>query len=302
MTVLILAVSILSYTLYISYRRPVLEIYIIPLKTGQSIFIRTPDDKRILIDGGPNAEIIKHITDILPFYTRHIDTIIVSQMTANNVTGLIDVLKRYKVGRVIISAIDLIDLGLASSTDQIAEVFLNLIDENGLPLTYSKARDNIILSGNTLQGDIVNAEILFPIADFKYSKASPPEIILKVNYGSSSAIYIGNATTKIQKSIAVATPVQDSLKSDVLITSKSIIESNIADELVEIVNPKFVIYSKRVSDNETANTKTASNNDSKSVSKIAPFDIRPLVKRFNIRESGIIKIESDGRSLQVFKY
>jgi hypothetical protein len=146
------------------------------------------------------------------------------------------------------------------------------------------------------------------MVDFKYSKASPPEIIQKISYGSSSIIYIGDTSTKIQKSIAMATSAQNSLKSDVLITSKSIIESNISDELVDIVNPKFIIYSNRVSDSssigdESSSKKKSSNgNDSKSAKKIAPFDIRPLVKRFNIREAGIIKIESDGRSLQVFKY
>src|ERR1700690_3654211 len=54
----------------------ILEIYAFNLKSGRSYFIRTPDDKRILVDGGANSEIIGELTRILPFYSRRIDSLI----------------------------------------------------------------------------------------------------------------------------------------------------------------------------------------------------------------------------------
>jgi hypothetical protein len=41
-----------------------------------AVFLQTSGGKRILINGGGNSEIIRKITKVIPFYSRHIDTII----------------------------------------------------------------------------------------------------------------------------------------------------------------------------------------------------------------------------------
>ena len=101
---------------YIESNRPaVLELFIFNTPGNPAIFIRTPNDKRILINGGSNSEIIERISGILPFYSRRIDMVIATNDDPKNTTGLIDVIDRYSVDKVVLPAVSLQSLGLASS-------------------------------------------------------------------------------------------------------------------------------------------------------------------------------------------
>ena len=178
-------------------RTKVLEIYVFDLKSNEATFIRTPNDKRILINGGANSGIIRQLTKILPFYSRKIDTIIATDTNGNNVSGLIDILKRYSVDKVILPAITLESLGLSTTTDQIYSVFLDMIKEKGIRIEQVK-------EGDKVEFDSVSFNFLFPTASesFKYSKASAPQLVMNISYGKNSIMLLNNVKYKIQKLIA----------------------------------------------------------------------------------------------------
>lgn len=69
---------------------------------GDSIFVRTPDDYFILIDGGPSMNVLERITDVMPRYNRTIDLVVLSHPHADHVNGLVEVLKRYNVQRLML--------------------------------------------------------------------------------------------------------------------------------------------------------------------------------------------------------
>ena len=214
-----------SYAYVESHRPAVLELFILDTPGYPAIFMRTPDDRRILVDGGSNSEIIRHITDILPFYSRRIDMVIATDEDPRNVTGLVDVLDRYAVDTVVIPALSLPSLGLASSSDQIYESFLTAANAHGMPVREASAGERLALGGST------TADILFPTSAelFKYSRASAPGIMMRISYGTTSVLLIGGSSLKAQKFLAAnyATPV------DALITSASANASNLSLELVE---------------------------------------------------------------------
>jgi hypothetical protein len=297
--------SIGFYAWYENQRPPILEIYVIPLKVGQAVFIRTPNDKRILIDGGQNSEIIKHISDILPFYSRRIDTLIVSKQEGKKVSGLIDVLSRYSVQKVILPGVDWGDAGIIGSADPVYDTFIEAISDKGkdagenvgedVKIEKVSDGDRLILDENPRES--VVADILFPVAAttsatvknlgvFKYSKASAPELVMKISYGSTSAMIIGSVTPKIQKFLVANSTATSSrsahlqsgtLRSDVLVMSQNATTSNLAPKFLEVVSPHHIIYSKKM---------TANSQD----------DVH---EELNIRKVGIVKIESDGKELRV---
>ncbi len=162
------------------------EMYVFDTPGSASVFIRTPSDKRVLINGGSNSEIVRRITEILPFYSRHIDLIIATDVEGKSVSGLVDVLNRYSVDRVI---------GMSSSSDPIYKTFKKAAKR----LESVKAGDIIRFD------DDVSAEVIFPLPEdqFKYSNASNPEILMRIRYGSNSFILAGQATTKVLKAIGV---------------------------------------------------------------------------------------------------
>ena len=64
---------------------------------GDSAFIETPENYHILIDGGPDSTVLLKLGKILPFWDKKIDLIILTHPESDHMTGLMDVLQKYKV-------------------------------------------------------------------------------------------------------------------------------------------------------------------------------------------------------------
>ncbi|MFA6458817.1 MAG: hypothetical protein WCV79_00225 [Candidatus Paceibacterota bacterium] len=267
-------------------RSPFLEIYAFNLKTSNALFIRTPGDKRILVDGGPNSAIVRKVTDILPFYSRRIDTILVSNPLGKNVAGLIDILNRYDVEEVLIPAITLQTLSLSSTTDQIYDAFLETIKDRNIKLREFVEGDVLDLG--------VKIEILFPATSshFQYSKASAPEMIMKISHGKAFALFLGTATTKIQKYVAE----QGTSTANVLFIWNNASPDNLDQGLMEKVHPDYLVYSKSLTAVSRPPSEPAPGKKPKKV-KTDPLLYLLEENRFNVRAYDFVKIVSDGEKL-----
>ena len=302
-----------GYALIESYRPAVLELFVFDVPGHPAIFIRTPDDRRILVNGGANSEIIERLTGILPFYSRRIDMLIATDDDPKNVTGLIDVLDRYSVDRVVLPAVSLQSLGLSSSSDPIYTTFLSAIDSRKIPVQKVAAGDRLVLDQptNGLNQPVI-ANVSFPIAPgsddpissttkaFQYSLASAPQIIMRVSYGTTSIVFVGGASIKVQKYIAT----DNSQSSDVLITSNNGNASNLAVQLIDSLAPDYLIYSQQLTKQGTVVQRSPVASDASTTSSKTKQKADPLAgilneNRFNIREKGMVKIVSDGTSIKI---
>lgn len=276
------------------HRQPILEIYVFALSGGRSIFLRTPTDRRLLIDGGSNGDIVRELTKILPFYSRRIDAVMATNTEGRNLGGLIEIIERYKVDQVYMSAVTLQNLGLASSTDEVANVFEKTVQREKVPVRLLQAEDTLALD----QG--VSFGLLFPATkdDFAYSKTSAPEILFKVAFGQTSLLFAGNATNKVQKYLVSENDVGvPDLGSNVLVVSHSALPDNLNLSFMEKVSPEYLIYSKVP---RVTNTSKTDQTKKKPVKEPPdPLVNIPLSNRFNIREQGTIKITSNGFDLIV---
>lgn len=77
------------------------HIYFLDIGQGDAVFIKTPQNHQILIDGGPQNNVIQELSDIIPFFDRSIDLVVLTHPHADHVDGLVEVLKRYKVQNVL---------------------------------------------------------------------------------------------------------------------------------------------------------------------------------------------------------
>lgn len=296
--VVILATSVVflvgagAYVWHESVRPPVLEIFIFGIPGNPAIFLRTPTDKRILIDGGSNSEVVKHLTDVLPFYSRHIDTVIATLPSGKNVTGLIDVLSRYKVDKV---------FGMASSTDTIYGAFLGVAHEARIEIQEPKVGDTIPVDKD------VSLAVLFPAPPetFDYSKASPPEIILKIVHGENSILLAGHASTKVQRFLVSGKShiANKPGKVDALVVSHSALPTSFAYDFFASTSPDYLVYSKQVA-KSAAHKKPTKKSAAKTTTKIKKQKPDPTAgileaDRYNIRESGVVKIVSDGVGIKI---
>lgn len=77
------------------------EIDILNVGQGDASLIKLPNHINILIDGGPDNLVIRRLGETLPFYLRKIDLVILSHPHDDHILGLIEVIKRYKIGALI---------------------------------------------------------------------------------------------------------------------------------------------------------------------------------------------------------
>ncbi|MBI2613468.1 MAG: MBL fold metallo-hydrolase [Candidatus Levybacteria bacterium] len=81
----------------ITYNDKKLHVVICNVGQGDAIFIRTPQGSDILIDGGPDDSVLNCLGKHMPFWDRTLEIIILTHPDADHVTGLIDVIERYKL-------------------------------------------------------------------------------------------------------------------------------------------------------------------------------------------------------------
>jgi len=69
---------------------------------GEAIFVRTPDGKTMLIDGGLDAaSLAQELDNRLPFWQRTLDVVILTSPRSDALTGLQDAVSRYQIGEVV---------------------------------------------------------------------------------------------------------------------------------------------------------------------------------------------------------
>lgn len=293
------AVSGIGFGAYVWHeqsRPAVLEAYLFSLKGAPAALIRTPEDKRVLVNGGANSDIIREITRILPFYSRRIDSIIATKDDADHVAGLVDVVSGYLISDAYVPKVTLNSLGLSSTTDAAYRALLDKLGDIKVPPQPLGARDSIALDSRT------DLDVMFPTASssFEYSKASAPEVLFTVKYGSTAIVFMGAATAKVQKIVAsTSAALLSPTDSNVLFIPQSIAPGNIAHQFVDSVNPEFIVYSQASSKGSSKPAKSSSTKTSPKKRVDDPLAAVENESRSNLKEIGSLKITSDGRSIQI---
>lgn len=96
-------ICILVWFLVFSFPSRNFEIWFFDVGQGDAIFIKTPGNRQILIDGGPDASVLRGLSEVMPFWDRQIDLVFITHLHADHIGGVIEVLKRYKVEKLFIN-------------------------------------------------------------------------------------------------------------------------------------------------------------------------------------------------------
>lgn len=147
---------------------------------GDAILIQTPEHQKILIDGGPDNLILEELGKALPFYDRKIDAVFLTHPHADHLFGLLEVFKRYQVGKVYLT-------GVIHTTNEYLE-FLKLIKEKNLP-----AED--LQAGDDLEYGEVKIRVLWPAEDLNgkmIDNLNNSSLVLSVEYKDFAALLLGD--------------------------------------------------------------------------------------------------------------
>ncbi|MCJ7576042.1 MAG: ComEC/Rec2 family competence protein [Dehalococcoidia bacterium] len=144
----LLIVAILVWSAALTMPDDRLHVSFLDVGQGDAILIQTPNGQDILIDGGPDPqEINLELSEQLPFWDRTIDLVVCTQPHADHVTGLIDVLQRYRVKRVL-------DPGVPYDS-AIYQEWLRLIEDREIEYSIARSGQEIDL-GNGVRIEVLN--------------------------------------------------------------------------------------------------------------------------------------------------
>ena len=180
--VLTFILAVLPWLVVFSLPDDQLHIYFLNVGQGDSIFVKTPNNYQILIDGGPSNAVLHELGRIMPFYDRSIDLLILTHPHADHMIGLIEVLKRYQIGQVLVNPV-----AYDSSEYQ---TFLDLVE--GL-----KIKKSAFLAGDRVQfKDGLEFISFWPRRQgdiFEVLDVNRASMVFSLAYKNFSALFTGDA-------------------------------------------------------------------------------------------------------------
>src|SRR3989344_728069 len=85
--------SILIFSFFGSFPDGKLHIVFCDVGQGDAAYVRFPDGQDMVVDGGPNDNVLGCLGKYMPFWDRHIDLVMLSNPQKDHLQGLISVLE-----------------------------------------------------------------------------------------------------------------------------------------------------------------------------------------------------------------
>lgn len=163
-----------------------LHIYFLDVGQGDAEFVDFKGSQ-VLIDGGPDSKILQELGRVMPFYDHSIDLLVLTHPHADHVAGLIEVLKKYKVGQIIENYTPYNTAGYAEWNKE----------KFSVKATQARAGQVIDL------GEGARLTILYPFnpeADDSEVLKNPHDamVVSRLDYGDQSVLFSGDAEAKTE--------------------------------------------------------------------------------------------------------
>jgi competence protein ComEC len=163
------------------------EINFLDVGQGDAILIKTPNGQTILIDGGPDNKVLRRLGESLPFYRRQIDLVIFSHYHDDHVIGLIEILKRYRVQKIIYAA-------SGSEITATAAILLKKAELEKIPVITIDKQASLNLGDDCIL-DLLNPASLGIKVDPNNS------LVVKLNCAGKKFLFSGDNSAIVEKAL-----------------------------------------------------------------------------------------------------
>lgn len=176
--------------------KPLLTISFYDVGQGDAILI-TKGETQILVDGGPNERILSYLGEDLPPWDREIELMVLSHPHADHLTGLLSVLERYTVERILFYQVAYDTKGY--------QKFLEAIKEEGAVIWRGEQGVVMEISGMELK-------VLWPSEGFSDANINNTSVVLTLSFREFDVLFLGDAEKEAQFKLSSITPEVEVLK------------------------------------------------------------------------------------------
>lgn len=202
------------------------HIYFLNIGQGDSILIKTPENHQILVDGGPENSVIGELAEVMPFFDKQIDLMVLTHPHADHISGLIEVLRRYRVENVLFSGVD---YG-GPEYDE----FLKELENQGVRVFLAESRLDFRMGEVTL-------DVLFPkniIAGEKFKNLNNSSIAMMVKFENKKVLLTGDLELEGEAELIKSGAL---LKADIFKAGHHGSRTSSSPELLRLVQPSVVV-------------------------------------------------------------
>lgn len=152
---------------------------------GDGAYIRFPDGRDMVVDGGPNNKIIDCLSEVMPFWDRSLDLVLLTHPQKDHLQGLIAVFERYKVGYFVRSQVE-------NTTDGF-EKLTELVRTKMVAQKFMGQGEDIIVGSTTLQffgpaANVLGASTMRDLNEYS--------LVFALRYGDFDVLFTGDATLR----------------------------------------------------------------------------------------------------------
>lgn len=211
-------------------RKGKLSFVVLNVGQGDALFIESPTGRQVVVDGGPDNTLMREISNVMPWYDRHIDMIVVTNPDKDHYEGFIPLMNKYSVDLVL-------EPGTTNKNDLYASLEKEIADKN-IQKVIARRGQVIDLGGGAY------LQVLFPDRDISGLSSNDGSLVMKLVYGETSVMLQGDSTAKIEDYLL--TLGTTTLKSTILKAGHHGSRTSSVPEYVSAVTPEFVVASSGI--------------------------------------------------------
>ena len=206
-----------------------LHISFLDVGQGDAILIQK-GSQQVLVDGGPSPQAISlGLGNKMPFWDRTIDLVILTHPSADHVTGLVEVLQRYKVKQVLYPDLDF--------ESDIYDEWLRVIEEKDIERTIAQAGQQIDL-GEGVVIKVLSPQI--PLLTGTKSDIDNNGMVLHISMGELSFLLTADIMWEAEFELIAR---RANLTSTVLKVGHHGSDTSTSHEFLAVVNPQLAVIS-----------------------------------------------------------
>lgn len=249
-----------------------LKVDFLDVGQGDAIFIEAPNHNQVLIDGGPGNAVLGELGRVMPFFDRSIDLVISTHPDKDHIGGLIEVLKRYKVGKILTT-------GVKTDT-QGFRVWQDEIKKQNIPI-------QIALFGQIIKLDQkADLFVLSPFDNLENQESNDlnnTSIVNRLVYGDLEILFTGDSEQKLEQKLL---DTQADIRSDILKVGHHGSKNSTTEEFLKAVAPDAAVIQVGANNRYHHPTKEV-------LERLAG------VKIYRTDQDGRVEVKSDGKGYKI---
>ncbi len=219
--------------------RAPLAVHFFNIGQGDSTLIHTDSNIDILIDGGPDDTVLGKLSQTLPSNDQTIELVILTHPHADHVTGLVGVLDRYHVEKILTTGV--------THTSNIYLSWLRKIKEQKIVTEIATANQVYRFTDNA--GTPLTLTVLYPLQSLAGTDApndhldsggglNDTSIVARLDYGEHSFLFTGDASSVIESTMVSA---KENIGATVLKVGHHGSRYSTTPEFIKAVNPRYAV-------------------------------------------------------------